>query len=110
MPKIPTLYFEKKINEYSTWYRSGKDYTNDSKGISKGRESHSNLIVITVTCRLDICRISFLSGLKSWFSGRRKAPTDFCLKIKKKAISLLFVYISARGILIRAQVVNIVVN
>ena len=39
--------FWKKINEYSTWYRSGKGYTNDSKGISKGDESHSYHIVIT---------------------------------------------------------------
>ncbi len=45
-PKYPR-YILKKINEYSTWYRSGKDYTNDSKGISKGYESHSDHILIT---------------------------------------------------------------
>ena len=45
-PKYPR-YILKKIKEYSTWYRSGKDYTNDSKGISKGRESHSYHILMS---------------------------------------------------------------
>ena len=42
-PKYPR-YILKKINEYSTWYWSGKGYT---KGISKGRESHSYHILIS---------------------------------------------------------------
>ena len=47
LPKIPTLYFEKKSMNILRGIGVVRITTNDSKGISKGRESHSDHIVIS---------------------------------------------------------------